>query len=167
MKAVGDKLADYATKCGQPEEADLFHRSAFNRYYYSAFLHIRFTLKQIDPKWAEPSHKEVPDLLRKTVVNKVKTTVKTFAGKGYGKNQDPHNCVYRSQHAASQLATVLSQGYGIRKIADYEPEILVENVGNSVELGGIKLADAKNWSVTVEKWSVLLLGVFRDLGLVS
>jgi hypothetical protein len=61
MRIVGDHFAGTAAGKGDENEFDLFSRSAFNRYYYSAFLSVRSVLKTLDPAWATPSHQSMPE----------------------------------------------------------------------------------------------------------
>jgi hypothetical protein len=72
MRIVGDHLAEVAAKSGDATHFDLFGRSAFNRYYYSAFLSVRTALRTIDSRWATPSHQAVPAVLKGDVLARLK-----------------------------------------------------------------------------------------------
>jgi hypothetical protein len=76
MRVVADRLADWAASEADADNADLFGRSAFNRYYYAAYLITREMLRKLDPKWAASGHRQIPDLLQKTVTKKARQSIK-------------------------------------------------------------------------------------------
>ena len=51
MQYVGSELERLALSDADPNNADLLGRSAFNRYYYAAFLITRETLGYMQPNW--------------------------------------------------------------------------------------------------------------------
>ena len=57
MQYVGSELERLALINTDPNSADLLGRSAFNRYYYAAFLITRETLGYMQPK--EGANKQV------------------------------------------------------------------------------------------------------------
>ena len=59
-------VADHLSKAARTTvggEADAFGRSAFNRYYYAAFLSTRELLSMIERSWSGVPHSNIPALL--------------------------------------------------------------------------------------------------------
>ncbi|MBF4281092.1 hypothetical protein EAY27_28865, partial [Vibrio anguillarum] len=65
MKYVGSELERLALSDSDPDNSDLLGRSAFNRYYYAAFLTTRETLGYMQSNWKGTAHAEIPNLLEK------------------------------------------------------------------------------------------------------
>lgn len=63
MKVVGDKLENFALGEKNILSKDLFGRSAFNRYYYAAFLVTREMLGELQNSWKATPHRQIPILL--------------------------------------------------------------------------------------------------------
>lgn len=165
MGIVGSHLANAANeKAGM--EKDSFARSAFNRYYYSAFLEIRSVLQQLNPAWSRPNHADVPELLEKAAIKQIKLEVKKAEDKGLLKRGQAESIRTRSNAAASELASLFTTAREVRRIADYEPEILVQIDGNKYTLNSYSLASAAGWKKQVSVQSKTLLKVYSELGLI-
>ena len=64
--------------------------TAFNRYYYAAFLTTRDLLIQIDKGWSRTSHANIPELLEADLLKRVRASVKKLETKGllaHGRSQ--------------------------------------------------------------------------------
>lgn len=59
MQYVGSELERLALSDADPNNADLLGRSAFNRYYYAAFLITRETLGYMQPNWKGTQHANI------------------------------------------------------------------------------------------------------------
>jgi hypothetical protein len=166
MRIVGDHLAEVATHRSGSIERDLFGRSAFNRYYYAAFLKIRTVLKTIDPIWARPSHQSIPDLLIGDVLKRLKNEIpkaerSSLLTKGEGEQ------LYRTAaNAAADLSSLLASAREIRRLADYEPEIPVTKSGVVMKLGDCTLESAQNWERRVNIQAKIILKTYGKLGLI-
>ena len=125
------------------EECDLFGRSAYNRYYYATFLKVREMFSQLDASWGALPHKAYPEILRGTIK-------KTIAG-GRSKaiklgDLKLISLCQQATAAASDLATLMTQGYAVRVIADYHPEIPVAFTdAERFELNSVKISTAHGW----------------------
>lgn len=63
MQIVAQQLEFWAKEKDKETERDLFGRSAFNRYYYAAFLVTREMLGALRPTWRHTAHAAIPELL--------------------------------------------------------------------------------------------------------
>lgn len=154
MQVVGKFLQLEGTnrtkKLSSCEDADLFLRSAYNRYYYSmqslAVKEVRF--------WVEPStqikHKNLPELFRTKVAKVIKNEVASANRIGDYKFV---NLLKAAERAALDLSQMIELGYKIRCIADYKLDISVDLSKNSVALGGTNIQQAFEWT---EKSSKLI-----------
>jgi hypothetical protein len=166
MKIVGDHLAGVAAKSADPTEFDLFSRSAFNRYYYSAFLSVRKVLKSIDPNWATPTHKSMPEVLKGEVLNRLKRRIRTEQKAGRISKTKGDQWICTAGTAASDLAELLASARETRRLADYEPETRVANTVSGTKLGSWTLDAARNWERRVEAQSKTILKIYAQLGLI-
>ena len=73
MKIVGDELSILASSRHGSDDFDLLGRSAYNRYYYSAYLITRQTVGQMRSDWKRISHAGLPTLLDSALINVVKS----------------------------------------------------------------------------------------------
>jgi hypothetical protein len=161
MQVVADHLVAKAGSVSKSSERNLFARSAFNRYYYATFLTIRSTLAEIDPRWDEPTHASVPEILRETVVERFNRRVK----KMHVNRNEAEQTKARGCTAAKALADLLETGNEIRKIADYEPEQLVEFKNETAYLNGITSGSARQWCIDAQTRCRVLLNAAKQLGL--
>jgi hypothetical protein len=165
MQIVGNKLAEWANHETEVNVADLFGRSAFNRYYYSAFLVTRELLNELDSKWAEPSHSGIPDLLRKTIVKKVKLSINKAVKLGTIDPGEALKLEATIMTAANELANLLSAAYAVRVIADYEPEVQIIKKGKVFSLNNESITRAKNWPNQASIYTTSIRKVWKGIGL--
>lgn len=166
MKIVGDHLAVEATSRGDAIEFDLFSRSAFNRYYYSAFLSVRRVLKSLDPVWATPSHHSMPEVLKGEVLNRLKRQIRNAKKTGQISQTKGDQLFHAAGTAASELSNLLKSARETRRLADYEPETRVDRSGSVTKLGEWTLEAARNWERRVDAQSKTILKIYADLGLI-
>lgn len=161
MQVVAYHLEEHCWKATNSQERDQFARSAFNRYYYSVYLTIRSALAEIDPNWDEPAHKQVPELLRTTVVARIKKRSR-YAVMKPGESE---KLVYAGCTAAKALADLIDTGNMTRKVADYEPSRLVVFENSAITLAGVKASSARQWCVYAKSRSRVLVDAAKKLGL--
>ena len=141
MHAVGHHLQKEAIAAGAGDK-DAFARSAFNRYYYSAFLNIRKMLGSLDPKWSLTRHSKFPEVLNK--VGKKLSQERPRACKH--KDWILVNRINNAKRAAAELATTMTTAYAIRVVADYEPEEQVDfKRSTRFALRSVDISDAHDW----------------------
>lgn len=161
MLAVANHLETYCWNAKDKRERDQFARSAFNRYYYAIYLTIRDALAQIDPSWDEPSHSQVPKLLRETVVKRINSRKKKITMQG----QQAHKLAGQGCTAAKALAQLVDECYSLRKVADYHPNQLVTFGDSIITLAGVKASSARQWCTDAKTRSTVLVNAAKKLGL--
>ena len=166
MRIVAAALALQAMKSADKREFDLFGRSAFNRFYYDAYLSVRETLRLMDAGWAEQSHKQIPELLRGAVVKRIKNAAKVATESSQISIPESQRLVARASSSAAALADLLRMAYRVRVVADYKIEMPVLREGQVARLDGCTLESAKHWGDKTRIHSSAILGVCESLGLV-
>lgn len=167
MQAVGDHLANFAKAASDAATWDLFGRSAFNRYYYGAFLAVRTLLRTLNEKWDTPSHAEIPDLLRGPVFDAIKKKTKEQVRAGLLDRSAESQIRTKVRTATIELAELLENARSVRTIADYEPETKIERTGTVLSLLGTKLDTAKAWQRRIEIHIHSIVGTYGHLGLLG
>lgn len=166
LEIVGNHLVNQALKETTATRIDAYGRSAFNRYYYSAFLVSRKMIFQIDRSRTKLDHDKIPGILRGPIINKIKNDVKRLKGK------DPHGHKYRSvllssvRRSAGQLADLMAEAYAVRCIADYNPEEIAYIDGSSLRLSNCSVSRAQHWSSNAELYARSIISVYDELGLI-
>jgi hypothetical protein len=140
------------------DDADLFGRSAFNRYYYSAYL---TTKRLLQPAFSEmpDKHAAIPDFLRGTVSKELKRR------KVRALRVEDHVATRLAQYgcrAALELADVLVRGYSARVAADYHPEVSVSFYEYGFKLNEVQLNDAESWPHRAMQLSTLIISAKRQ-----
>jgi len=165
MNKVGEKLQDWAVGSHEENESDAFGRSAFNRYYYAAYLETRDMLSMLDPKWARTSHKDIPQLLKRTVTAVIRKEANTQRKAGLITGGRASGLCSTSNDAASELSNLLESAYDIRVVADYNPDIRVVKNGAKIELANEKLDSARTWKNRASIYTKQILKVWKELGI--
>lgn len=124
MELVGSHLKSEAINRLPRPEADLFGRTAFNRFYYATYLEVRRGLAEMRHEWAgDMPHAAIPEILRGTIKKELSK------GKQQAQKLDDQALVKRCASATSaalDLAKLLDEGRSVRVTADYHPEILID-----------------------------------------
>lgn len=123
--------------------ADLFGRSSFNRFYYSAYLDVRRELVAMFPD-APTMHAVMPDYLSGEIVRKLKRIRE--GAKRVGDHELMQLCS-RAIHAAQGLSEMLKAAYKTRVVADYMPNVSVDftDLDGDFSLDDIRISVAKSW----------------------
>ncbi len=164
MKEVADKLRDWTTS-REVRDPELFCRSAFNRYYYSAFLITREMLGALNPTWKGTAHGNIPELLKNGVVRQVRNQVRSNERSGIINSAEASRYRERCNSATSDLAEMLNRAYSIRVLADYDPEEEITVTHGEYELDSYTLSAARRWPDRASTYCGKILSVWRDLGL--
>jgi uncharacterized protein (UPF0332 family) len=126
----------------QADDFDSFGRSAFNRYYYAAFLEIRSLIKEFNPNW-RAGHSTVPDVLKGSIEREIKIFRKKMLR---GKDYDTIKVCDRAVASIAALSEMMNNAYAVRVTADYNPEIKINDEGTSrFSLGSTNITDAHRW----------------------
>jgi hypothetical protein len=142
MEVVARYLVSEVQRINVPADRDQFGRSAFNRFYYAAFLLVRTELKPVVGSWPN-SHSGIPPWLRGSVLKELNRGVRL--AERIDDEELRHQCE-SAKAAAIDLSRLMENSYSVRVVADYDPEIPVE-FGNHGEfqLNTIKVAEAQAW----------------------
>ena len=172
MNIVGDHLADVARRSKASDKIgfDLFGRSAYNRYYYSVFLHVRMVLMTIDSRWAPPyklAHNSVPGLFRGRVLTKLTKQLEVAQKSGQITPDEAKQMFSWAHTAAEELAMLLDSAREVRTVADYHPETAVTREGAVIKLSDCKLDTAKNWKRRAETLAKTILYIYGQLDRIS
>lgn len=145
MQIVGDHLTTAAV--GQKSDltsADLFARSAFNRYYYGTFLASRQLIRDTTGA-IHLAHKAIPDYLRGSFQQTMRKQIEAQHRADILSNGSSSQLLSRLKTNVSGLAGLLTEAYSVRLLADYRPEVLVTVVQNTFRLGPSTLSTAAQW----------------------
>ncbi|WP_445428013.1 hypothetical protein [Alishewanella sp. HL-SH05] len=165
MQYVGEELERLALSHGDAVNSDLLGRSAFNRYYYSAFLITRAMLGQMEASWKYTMHAGIPDLLRTSIRKKAKQVLAKQVAKGLMEKGKSSRLLTDVNTVSNELAELLESAYDARVIADYQPEVQTVREGNIIKLKTHKLTTAKEWPERAGILCGKLLKIWRDIGL--
>lgn len=165
MKLVGERLGNYAASESDDSKKDLFGRSAFNRYYYAAFLITREMLGEINRKWKTTPHKDIPGLLQGAVCKPVIHRLKLDAKKDLITNGELSSLQSKLNNATNELANLLVEAYDVRLVADYEPENHIAVKNKIIVLSSCKLTSANNWADRASAYCKDIRKVWKDSGL--
>lgn len=166
MKLVGEALSKLALEKHPIADRNLYGRSAFNRFYYAAFLITREMLAFLDPKWKSTPHKEIPNRLRDTIRQRLKKSVEHFHRQGIITVSEKSRLINRLNEATEELAEMLERAYDARVIADYKPEKLICIDSNKViSLQAHKLDSARSWPNRASAYCKTIISVWKEAGL--
>ena len=162
---VADHLC-IAAKAKQADEADAFGRTAFNRYYYAAFLSTRDLLIQIDRSWANLPHGNIPGILETDLIRRLRKALKPLQDKGLVAEGKAKSLVNQAGSAGGEMASILRMAYKVRVTADYMPEEKVIFDPATFRLATHTEAEAKQWLLRIDRNKGILLSVAKEAGLV-
>jgi len=160
MEVVARHLKNHATTMSAGIDRDLFGRSAFNRFYYAAFLNLKADLGAVITALPK-THAGIPDFLR--------TTVKKELAAGIAKarradDQALMKACSQAKSAASELADLMEQGYVTRVVADYHPDALV-NFSDSLNfmLNNVPVDYAQTWPHRARLFARNIVDAWRQI----
>lgn len=155
MERVGHHLQLTALKLEDDQAGfDIFGRSAFNRYYYAAYLISRLLVKEINSDLENVPHKDLPTML----TGKIMREVKTYRAKAAKiPDREAVQICTQAISALNSLADLLIEGYGVRVIADYKPEVLISRgQDDRFKLYLTDITDAHGWPVRARAYSTTI-----------
>jgi hypothetical protein len=164
LHLVGITLADKA-KTTAGDVADAFGRSAFNRYYYAAYLQARGLLIKVNPDW-DVSHSDAPTLVEKSLVGIVRKEVRRKERSGLISHTESMRITSTVATACTAIAEVLRVAYKVRVISDYKPEEDVMFENETFNLDSHTEGEARMWAGVVEVQKGRILRACKELGLV-
>jgi hypothetical protein len=163
MYRVGDRLVAIAINATNKEEADLFGRSAINRYYYACFLVAREAVLHIRPT-LEIKHSQLPTNLKGAVADTVRKVIARLERQMLISSTDAYSYKVTLHLAVSSLAQTLESAYKLRVTADYEPEKKAICDNGIVLLDDTTSTKAKDWHREAATAVGRMMKLWRDLG---
>ncbi|MBR9813368.1 hypothetical protein GYB61_05860 [bacterium] len=152
-------LVSNATSSGvDSDDRDAFGRSAFNRYYYSAYLQTREMLKSIQHGWHGVNHADVPRVLTGEISKELKKA-RTRANRM--KDWETKQSLDRGIDAARTLSDLMKVAYSTRGAADYHPEFRVEFSSGCLQLVSVSIDQAKSWPYKAKQLSTEILRAWK------
>ncbi|MGO2234587.1 MAG: hypothetical protein ACTH5B_10980 [Marinomonas sp.] len=165
MQYVGSELERLALSNVDSNNSDLLGRSAFNRYYYAAFLITRETLGYMRPNWKGTQHANIPELLTANLKGPAKRALTQQRRNGLITLGKESRLLTELSTTASELAQLLTQAYDARVLADYEPEIKTIKDKNVIYLKSHKLTTARQWPEQADRYCARLKRIWKEIGL--
>lgn len=162
MLRVGEKLQEWAEGARLDEDVDAFGRSAFNRYYYASYLTVRELLGNLNGAWAEQGHGEIPTLLRKAVLRRIRDEAKQRVQGHLLQYAAAQGIQARANKIVAELSGLMEQSYHVRVVADYYPENRIVKEGTKISLENLTLTAAHHRSNKVNDLSKRLLRIWRQ-----
>lgn len=157
---VGHHLQKFAVST-TPADRDAFARSAFNRYYYGAFLNVRALLGSLDPAWSSLSHSSYPEILQGKVRKRLNRARDRARRNG---DNTLVNRIDSAKRASAELAKIMSIAYGIRVVADYEPDEAVNfEDASRFSLRSVDVSAAHQWQVDTSLLCVEVSRVWDEI----
>lgn len=167
MEQVAEALTHQAVASRDADEANLFGRSAFNRYYYSVYLAVRAMLQFGHPEIKRFPHKDLPGELTGRVRNRIMEESRKQIRRKLLDESEGAQLIESASTALRELSEILKEGYRIRVVADYDPMELA-----IVQHGHILLQDktsdaARQWGRRADRAIGQVKRVWRHLGLTN
>lgn len=164
MQRVGEHLKSHAlTLRGKAPDDDLFARSAFNRFYYAAFLVCREMVKNTIGK-SGLRHEAFPEYLTGSFRRAISLRIKQAYSKGAITDAEREKMTYLLNVNTAGLSNMLREGFGVRVIADYKPEVQVVLMESSFELSSCTSGRANYWVREAEMYCKNLKKLWHKLG---
>jgi hypothetical protein len=165
MITVANKLKEIAVGSNDPRHADVFGRSAFNRYYYASYLVTREMLRQLNSDWSRSPHSSIPSLLESTIIKQIRGNLKKQKAGRLVSEGEASQMRTSARDSATGLANILRAAYRVRCVADYEPEEKIRLSGKTMELDNHSLDEAQGWPKRASFHAKEIIRVWKKLGL--
>lgn len=164
LHLVGTTLSAEAKKSGG-DIADAFGRSAFNRYYYAAYLEVRDLLVKFKSDW-DIKHAKAPEYLEENLQEIFRREIKRQVRIQLLTCADGKKIASTVSSSGSAIAQVLRVAYKVRVISDYLPDEPVMFDQATFHLDSHSEGEAKAWLRTVETHKGRILKYGKELELV-
>lgn len=167
MEQVADSLTSQAVASGNADDADLFGRSAFNRYYYGVYLAVRAMLQVGHPDIQRFPHKDLPVELTGRVRTRIMEVSRQQIRRKLLDEGQAARLTDSATTALRELAEILREGYRIRVVADYDPSARAVVHDGHVLLQDKTTDAARQWGRRADRAIGQVKRVWRQLGLTN
>ena len=162
IHAVGHHLQKEAISAA-PAEKEAYARSAFNRYYYSAFLNARSLLVELldQSKASEMKHASYPGFLKGTIQKKLSHERRNASKIGDARLVSRIDLAKRS---AAELARIMEIANKAREAADYEQDEPVRFGGSyRFSIKSVDISDAHDWEEATRRHCNVVRKVWDEI----
>ena len=159
MHTVAHHLQTIAAK-KPTEERDAYARSAYNRYYYAVFLTTRTMFREMDSTWSSMPHASYPEALSGKIFRKFKTERGRASRSG---DKAMISEIDRALRSIKELEKIMIASNSTRKVADYEPEELVNFESTRFSLRDIDITEAHQWPAKTSALCKYILSAWRHM----
>ena len=160
MHTVGHHLQIKAMATAGPDR-DAYARSAFNRYYYGAFLTIRSMLREMDSKWSRMPHADYPNILSGRITKELGTALRRARKTG---DKTFVRQIEHAKRSTAELKKVISTVGTLRVVADYCPEEAVDFTRSSrFALRSVEVTEAHNWQPNADLLCRVILQAWKQI----
>lgn len=121
---------------------------------------------EVDDKWESPPHAQIPDLLGKKLLKRIKKVLKDQTRTKLLSSAEAEKLKHTAISCTSQLAEMLELARSIRVKADYFPNEKCRRLGAVVMLGDVKDGVAADWPKTASRLIGSLRKVCEKIGLI-
>lgn len=143
MEEVATYLQREAIHRTDSRQRDDFGRSAFNRFYYATFIPVGIALTSMRPEWSGLPHKDVPKVIRGSIMQSIKRGQKR--AHRLGDAETARSCA-QAISICHELAKIMELGYAVRVIADYHSDVHVDfTSGSDFRLFSVPVSVARQW----------------------
>ena len=165
MKAVGDKLREWAINENDDHIVNMFGRSAVNRYYYATFISVVCELVIIDDDWKYINHKDIPAKLSNKLNRYIKNNIKRQYKSNSIDYEDKMKYINIINESISSLSSLMKEAYSLRVKADYDfDEKAIKNDGKIIFCKK-SLSHMQSWHSRANKDLGRILKVCKKLGI--
>jgi len=159
MLTVGQHLRDTALE-RNGSDIDMFGRSAFNRYYYSAYLRTREMLKSVGSDFTM-GHSAIPDHLRAKMKPLFRSRSRAASRLTGGSEVDANGSA--CHRLCGLIAERIEFLRSLRVTADYNPEVQATINGNEITLGSTTSAIAQKNVREIHQFCTELERLWRQI----
>lgn len=145
MQKVAELLSREVHSRNSLNEKDLFARSAINRYYYACYRVVWDLLKTVYPNKKVPGHSNLPIKIHSGLYKLISKSLSDAEKRGVMRHSEVAKRRNQVRQSTKELSDILTLSYGVRCIADYEPDKKVVVTGSKVALGETTLHAAAQW----------------------
>ena len=108
------------------------------------FLIVREMVSRFDTKWERLPHGSYPEVLNGSVYKTIDSALKKATRIS---DKESIHSLQSAKSAARDLANLMVMGYAVRVVADYEPDVKIEECGASrFSLNGVNITAAHEWT---------------------
>ena len=166
LQYVAVVLSEFDRSQSSPSESDALVRTAFNRYYYAAFIRARQLLTVISavhPSKKKLGHSDYPKHIAGHVKRSLDRGINHARKSKLITDADWLRLNSELKSSTKSISATLTSAYQIRVTADYTPERAV-TLRPAPSLEGVTIKEARQWRTTVAIGCSKIEQTWKDCG---